>query len=71
MVPERSFENLLTMTTYKLSMLSELAPMLVERTIEAQNDQEAIAEAETVSDAVPVLVCMDLYDENNKLVKHW
>ena len=52
-------------------MLSELAPMLVERTIEAQNDQEAIAEAETVSDAVPVLVCMDLYNENNKLVKHW
>lgn len=71
MVPERSFENLLTMATYKLSMLSELAPMLVERTIEAQNDQEAIAEAETASDAVPVLVCMDLYDENNKLVKHW
>jgi len=70
MVPERSFENLLTMT-YKLCMLSELAPMSVERTIEAQSDQEAIAEAETVSDAVPVLVCMDLYDENNKLVKHW
>lgn len=70
MVPERSIESLLTMT-YKLSMLSELAPMSVERTIEAQNDQEAIAEAETVSDAVPALVCMDLYDENKKLVKHW
>lgn len=70
MVSERSFENLLIMT-YKLSMLSELAPMSVERTIEAQNDQEAIAEAEHVSDAVPVLICMDLYDESGNLVKHW
>lgn len=67
MVSERSIENFLTMA-YKLCMLSELAPMSVERTIEAQDDQEAIAEAEIVSDAVP---CMDLYNENNKLVKHW
>lgn len=52
-------------------MLSELAPMLVERTIEAETDEEAIQKADVESDTVPRLLFMDLYDENGNLVKHW
>lgn len=52
-------------------MLSELCAGSVEHTIQADTDEEAIAEAEHVSDAVPVLICMDLYDESDELVKHW
>lgn len=59
------------MKAYKLSMLSELCAGSVEHTIQADTDEEAIAEAEHVSDAVPVLICMDLYDESDELVKHW
>lgn len=59
------------MANYKLSMLSELAAMSVERTIEAGTDEEAIRKAEEESDKVPVLICMSLADENGRVVRKW
>jgi len=56
---------------YKLSMLTELCAGSVEHTIEAETDEDAIRQAESDSDTVPRLICMDLYDENGALVKHW
>lgn len=59
------------MKQYKLSMLSELATMSVERTIEAETDEEAIRKADEESDKVPVLICMSLADENGRVVRQW
>ena len=56
---------------YKLSMLSELCAGSVEHTIEAETDEDAIRQADSDSDTVPRLICMDLYDEKGNLVKHW
>lgn len=59
------------MAKYKLSMLSELAPLPDERTIEAETDKEAIRKAEEKSDCVPVLICMSLYRDDGTVVKRW
>lgn len=56
---------------YKLSMLSELCAGTVEQTIQAETDEDAIRQAESDSDTVPRLICMDLYRKDGTLVKHW
>jgi hypothetical protein len=59
------------MVAYKLIMLTELCASSVEHTIQAETDEDAIRQAESDSDTVPRLICMDLYREDGTLVKHW
>ena len=59
------------MKAYKLFMLTELCAGSVEHTIQAETDEDAIRQADSDSDTVHRLICMDLYREDGTLVKHW
>lgn len=57
--------------TYRLEMITELFAGVIKRKIDVETDEGAIWRANEVSDTVPCLICMDLYNEDGDLVKHW